>query len=124
MATIAPVLQVGTSLTSTSNTTISTLTTAQGLANGQYPFAFICELEGDSLSGIVQGVFSQFVCNGVVSAQSAMTNTLLTGATFGFIPGGDGFFKPENPVNLVFGINFGTSAAANAASLYEYQLEA
>ena len=123
--TINPVLQSGTSLTSASNTNVSTLTAAQSLTtNAAYPFTLLVDLQGDAASGIVQVVFSQFVCNGVVSAQTAMANTNLTGVKFGNIPDADGFFKPEQAVNLVFGINFGVSSALNSASLFEYQLEA
>jgi hypothetical protein len=123
--TIIPTLQSGTSLTSGSNTTVSVLTAAQSLTtNAQYPFALVLGLQGDSVSGIVQVVSAQFVCNGVVSLMAAFTNTSLTGVTFGNVVSTDGFYKPENPLNLVFGINFTVSDALNAASLYEYQLEA
>src|SRR5258708_3984454 len=61
--TINPVLQSGTSLTSGSNTTVSTLTAAQTLTtNAAYPWSLALDLQGDSASGIVQVTFAQFVC--------------------------------------------------------------
>lgn len=120
--TINPVVQSGSSLTASSNTTVSTLTSAQSLTtNAQYPFALTLQLQGDSTSGIVQVVSATFACDG--TASSTFTNTLLTGVTFGGTSAGDGFLNPEVGVSLVFGLNFGVSDTLNKASLLQYELD-
>jgi len=121
--TIIPTLQSGTSLTSTNNTTISALTSAQLFAStgATYPFALQIKLQGDQSSGILQVVSTTFTCNGVNS--TSFTNTSLTGVKFSGGSAGDGFSNPEVGVSLALGLNFGVSDAANSANLYQYELE-
>src|SRR5271154_1700994 len=120
---IIPTLQSGSSLTSTSNTTVSALTSAQVLAStgATSPFALQIKLQGDQSSGILQVVSTTFTCNGVSS--SSFTNTSLTGVKFSGGSAGDGFSNPEVGVTLCLGLNFGVSDAANSANLYQFELE-
>jgi hypothetical protein len=121
--TIIPTLQSGSSLTSTNNTTVSALTSAQLFAStgATYPWALQIKLQGDQSSGIVQVVSTSFTCNGVNS--TSFTNTSLTGVSFSGASAGDGFKNPEVGVTLCLGLNFGVSDAANAANLYQFELE-
>jgi hypothetical protein len=123
--TINFLLQNGSSLTSGSNTTISTGTSAQGLTTGAtYPFAFEGRLQGDSTSGIVQVTSATFYVNGT---SVSLTNTALTGINLssGLNPSGT---PPNNnnvgpSLSLLFAITFGVSDALNSATLEQWQVE-
>jgi hypothetical protein len=118
-------LQSGTSLTGTSNTTISALTTPASLTtNANYPWALKINLQGDHASGIVQVVSSAFTVNGVQTVAASFSNTSLTGVVFSGALASPPVFEPEVGVNLVLGCTFAVSDALNSASLFEYQLEA
>jgi hypothetical protein len=121
--TIAPTLLKGNSLTYSSGNVISVLTSAQLFAStgATYPWALQIKLQGDTSSGVVQVVSTTFACNG--TASSSFTNTSLTGVSFGGTSAGDGFLNPEVGVTLSLGLNFGVSDAANAANLYQFELE-
>jgi hypothetical protein len=121
--TIAPTLLKGNSLTYSSGNVISVLSSAQLFAStgATYPWALQIKLQGDTASGVVQVVSTTFACNG--TASSSFTNTSLTGVSFGGTSAGDGFLNPEVGVTLSLGLNFGVSDAANAASLYQFELE-
>lgn len=110
--TINFLLQNGTSLTAGSNTTFATLTSVASLTTAtQYPFAVKVTLQGDSVSGIVQVVDAEIVCNGV---SGAATKTSLTGINFA---------GPGAAANVVFGVTFGVSDALNTASLLQFNAE-
>lgn len=85
----------------------------EALAATYYPWFIDCVLEGDTLSGIVQGTQFVMVDSVVEQAWLTLTNSL-TGIAFG------GANEPA--FGLVVGITFGTSNAANAANLYAFQL--
>jgi hypothetical protein len=120
--TLIPTLQSGSSLTSTNNTTVSALTSAQLFAStgATYPWALTVKLQGDNASGVVQVISASWSCNGTTS--TSFTNTSLTGVTFSGTSAGDGFSNPEKGVTLCLGLNFGVSDSANAANLYQFEL--
>ncbi len=118
--TVNFVIQNGTSLTASSNTTILTLTSAQTLAAGSppgtaYPFAIELDLQGDEASGIVQVVSGRIVCDGV---SGTVTTTSLTGVNWS---GANQFYSNAAPVSLVAGVQFNTGNASNAASLFQFE---
>jgi hypothetical protein len=105
--TINPVFQQGSSLTPGSNTTMATLTSAQSLTTAAtYPWAFKAQLQGDSVSGILQIMNATFYCNGV---SGTLTLTDLTGVDF---------LTTNYP--FVVGITFGVSDALNKAALSQF----
>lgn len=117
------VLQSGTSMTASSNTTFATLHTAVSLTTAaQYPFSLDLGIQGDSVSGIVQVVWASFAVDGInfelnANARSDtnyVAPTSLTGVKF---TGAGG--KPA--LNIVFGVTFGVSDAANVANLTQFQ---
>jgi len=129
--TINFVLQSGTSLTAASNTTVATLAAAASLTTAHtYPFAFQAVLQGDSTSGIVQVVEADFACNGAVQTVegTGITATSLTGINFlaggptGIVLAGNG--NGGAAINLVFGLTWAVSDAANTASLDQFFAEA
>lgn len=123
--TINFLLQSGNSLTSGNNTTIATLASAQNLAAGAaYPWALEVRLQGDSTSGIVQVCSASFVCNGV---SGTVTGTDLTGINLASqvaLTNGLPTTSDEPAIQLVAGIIFGVSEAANYANLNQFILEA
>jgi len=114
----------GTSLTSSSDTAITELpaTAATLTTSNYYPWALEVRLQGDSNSGILQGIANLMLDN-VFTSSSAIT--ALTGISFGNSLGsGVGSGSSTPPVQLAVGINFGVSNAANLAQLAQFSLEA
>jgi hypothetical protein len=102
--------QNGTSLTSGSNTTMATLASAQSLTtNATYPWMFKADLQGDSVSGVMQIVGATFACNGV---SGTVTSTDLTGIS---LVTGAG-------LSFVFGLTFGVSDATNVGVCSQFVL--
>lgn len=110
--TVNIVLQSGTSLTSTSNTTIATLGSAQSLTTAtNYPWFVEAILQGDSTSGDVQGAF-RIGINNTISAWAALSNALTSTN-----------FATEPPLQFVVGITFSVSDSANLGVLDQFSLE-
>jgi hypothetical protein len=100
--------------------------------SASYAWALEATLQGDNLSAILQGWFSDAI-NNVVDTQAALTNTL-TGVNFGTIAASgasNGASYPtsgylplnagdEPAINLQFALVFGVSNAANAGNLLEF----
>jgi hypothetical protein len=108
--TVQIVFQQGSSMTSTSNTTMATLSAALSVTTAStYPWSFTCKLQGDSDSGIMQIFDPEFHLNGVAGAFTS-TLTDLTGVNF---------FTTTYP--FVFGITFAVSDALNKAKLSQFQ---
>lgn len=107
--TINFLFQQGTSLTSGSNTTMATLASAQSLTtNANYPWFFKADLQGDSVSGVLQIANGVFSCNGV---SGSLTLTDLTGVNL-----------TTTNYQFVIGITFGVSDATNKAFLSQFTL--
>lgn len=123
--TLIPTLQynLGTpSLTSTNNTaTVSALTSAQLFSStgASYPWAAQFYLQGDSTSGVIQVISASWSANGTTS--TSFTNTSITGVTWTGVSSDGNVFAPALP-QFCFGLNFGVSDAANAASMYQGQM--
>ena len=128
--TINFVIQNGSSLTGSSNTTMATLTAPfAATISTSYDFNVIVTLQGDSLTGkvVASPSLSAAQING---ANQALTLTALTGISFlsaastgqnpavhkGNSPGGAA-------LSLVCGVTFGVSDAANSASLMSFFIE-
>jgi hypothetical protein len=79
------------------------------LDNVYYPWTVSLTVEGDSLSGIVQGTYSALL-NGSLVASAAFTS--VTGINF----------NAEPAFGFVIGVQFGASNAGNTANLYEFQI--
>lgn len=126
--TINFLLQNGSSLTYSSNTTICTLASAlTGLTvSDSYPFSFKATLQGDSLSGIVQVVYASMFIDGATAG--TITSTSLTGISFltnastGQNPALVGNSPAAQALSLVFGITFGVTDAKNAANLMQFAI--
>lgn len=110
--TVNFLFQNGTSLTSGSNTTMATLASAQtGLTTANYyPFLFKMDMQGDSVSGVLQLASATWSCNGVSSGTVTLTD--LTGIN---LVNGAG-------LSFVFGITFGVSDALNVGCLSQFVL--
>jgi hypothetical protein len=101
--------QNGKSLTSGSNTTMATLSSAQSLTTANYyPWQFKASMFGDSLSGVLQISGAVFVCNGV---SGTVTLTDITGINL-------------TTTNLQFciGVTFGVSDSLNVGALGQFNL--
>jgi hypothetical protein len=108
--TINFVFQQGSSLTPGSNTTMATLTSNQSLTTGAtYPWAFKCQLQGDSVSGILQIMNATFYCNGV---SGTLTLTDLTGVNL-----------TTTNYPFVCGIEWGVSDSLNKAALSSWGMQ-
>jgi hypothetical protein len=77
------------------------------------PFHLHVVLEGDSASGIVQGIADSML-NNVFADDAAIT--ALSGVNFSGSSAGFG------PLGFVIGVTFATSAAGNSASLTEFKI--
>jgi hypothetical protein len=102
------------------------------VTSASYPWSLEATLEGDNLSAILQGWFSDGIAN-QVDTTAALTNTL-TGVNFGTIAASglaSGASYPssgylplnagdEPAINLQMAILFGVSNAANTANLTEF----
>jgi hypothetical protein len=123
--TLIPTLQYNLStpsLTSTSNTTVTVLTTAQLFSStgASYPWALTVKLQGDSVSGVVQVISASWSANGTTS--TTFTSTSLTGVTWTGTTSDGNTFAPTLP-QFCLGLNFGVSDSVNSASMNEFQLE-
>lgn len=116
---------IGTStLASASVTALATLpaTAATLTTSAFYPFALEARLQGDSNSGIVQGV-ANLLLNNVFTSTAAITS--LSGIAFGTANSASNPAATQGSVfNLVCGVVFGVSNAANLAQLSQFSLEA
>lgn len=106
----------------TGATTVSALTTAQLFAStgADYPWALTIKMQGDSTSNIIQVISASWTCNSVTS--TTFTNTAITGVAWTGTTSDGNQFAPTLPI-FSFGLNIGVSDAANAASMYQYNLE-
>jgi hypothetical protein len=123
--TLIPTLQYNTStpsLTSTNNTTVSALTSAQLFSStgASYPWAATFKLQGDSTSQIIQVISATWSANGTTS--TTFTNTSMTSITWTGATSDGNTFAPTLP-QFCFGLNFGVSDSVNSASCYEFNLE-
>lgn len=120
--TIIPTLQFGSSLTSTNNTTVSVLTTAQLFSStgANYPWALQIKMQGDNASGVIQVVSATFAANG--TASSTFTNTSITGINWLGVSSDGNTLAPVLP-SFVLGLNFGVSDALNTAALYQFSID-
>lgn len=103
-------------LTATNYTEIGQTGSAQTLTTAAtYPWVIEAELQGDSVSGVLQGTYKVLV-NNVFKAEAALDNTI-TSVNLNPTTGG---------VSLVFvvGVTFGVSDALNTATLDQFTLEA
>jgi hypothetical protein len=109
--TVNFVVQNGTSLTATSNTTVATLTSVQTLTTANfYPWSVTLSLQGDANSGVLQVFSATIACNGV---SGTATLTDLTGVNL-----------TTTALNFVVGITFGVSDALNVGALSQFSLTA
>jgi len=83
-----------------------------------YPWSIECVLQGSTKSGIVGGRYIPMVAG--VLGTTATTSNVLTGINF--LTGNSNLANA--PFGLVVGVTFGQSFAANAANLYEFNIEA
>lgn len=126
--TINFVIQNGSSLTASSNTTIATLTAAfSATISTSYDFNVILTLQGDSKTGklVASPALSAAQING---ANEALTLTALSGISFlaNASTGQNPIFQGNaSPIalSLVCGVTFGVSDAANSASLMSFMIE-
>lgn len=115
----------GTSTTPGSDAIMKT-SGAQSLSTGaSYPWMGTMELEGDSQSGVIQGI-AEFIIGNSLVARAALAGTFPTGLTFS---------NPPNPTpsaanvasepvfSICVGITFGVANAANVAQLTQFVLE-
>lgn len=117
--TINFVLQNGTSLTATSNTTFATATATSLTTAATYPFTVSASLQGDSTSGIVQISNITMYCDG--ATLTSPVGTSLTGIKFATTSGTDGYPQGNSPaISIVFGVTFAVSDALNKASLMSF----
>lgn len=122
------VLQSGTSLTAASNTTVATLTAAFAAAiSTKYNFCFSVLFVADSASGKLQGVPNLSACS-INGANQAITITALSGINFlsGAATGANPIFNRNVGnvgLNLVAGVTFGVSDAANSSSLMAFYID-
>lgn len=101
--------------------------------SGSFPWTIAGVLQGDTLSGIVQGSFSALV-NSLLNSPAVLTNGL-TGVSFGTnsasgatngasypTTGVSGFANPglEPPIKFQVALVFGVSNAANVGRLMEF----
>lgn len=92
----------------------STAFATEALDNTYYPWNMSVVLEGDTLSGIVQGT-QGWLMDGTVNVSPVTGLTAnLSGVSFG----------PEPPFGLVISVTFGTSESGNAANMYRFSIEA
>jgi len=126
--TLNLVIQSGSSLTGASNTTIATLTAVfAATISTTINYSVVLRLSGDSGSGRLNAspLLSKAQINGT---DEPMTFTALTGISFlknastGQNPIFNGNSSP-NAVQLVCGVTFGVSDAANSASLMEFDIQ-
>lgn len=100
--------------------------------SASYPWAVEATLQGDNLSGILQGWFTVAI-NNSLNSQAALTNTLTSvnfgtiaasGATNGASYPSSGYLSinagDEPAVNFQVAIVFGVSNASNAGNLFEF----
>ena len=107
--TINFLLQKGTSLTYSSNTTVATLASAQSLTTANYyPWYLTVKMQSDALSGVMQFQNATFSCNGT---SGTVTLTDLTGINL-----------TTTNVNFVLGIVFGVTDALNVGGCAQFQL--
>lgn len=126
--TINFVLQNGSSLTATSNTTMATLTAPFAASiSTSYDFNLIVLLQGDSKTGKVVANPSLSACQ-INGANEALTLTALTGISFltNASTGQNPIFNGNSSspaLSLVCGVTFGVSDAANSASLMSFFID-
>jgi hypothetical protein len=95
-----------------------------------YPWSMDVAMEGDSLSGIVQGSQS-WLCNNTPVASTPLTNTL-TGINFSSeydeAEEGDGYYQIQNQgtpgCGFGLAVLFGTPTAGNIANMFQFALSA
>ena len=111
--TVAIYANTGTVASPTYTTLGTGAFSAEVLDNVAYPFSIKLDMEGDTLSGIVQGTQQVLIDNVVETSTAALTHAL-TGINFATNP----------PFGLVCGVTFGTSESGNSANLYRFSIEA
>jgi hypothetical protein len=123
-ATIALYANVGTILTPSYVTLATTgAITTQALTGAFYPWYIVCDLQGSTNSGIVQGKFASMV-DGTSVVSATLTNNL-SGINFnGASPATPAGLVMQPPFGLVIGITFSVSEPGNSANLYEFQVNA
>jgi hypothetical protein len=82
-------------------------------AGGYYPWALTVDLQGDTLSGLVQQVAGNIVIDGTAGT---FTPGLVTGLT------GINFSNPV-PYGLVVGVTFSVSDAQALSNMYQFDLQ-
>jgi len=120
-------LQKGTSLTYSSNTTVLTLASAVSLVTqAYYPFYGEATFQGDSDSGLVSLVDSKFYVDntsGSTETYSALSSISFTaGGTAGVQ--GPGYPASNYALALVFGVTFAVTDALNVGKLMLFDVEA
>jgi len=80
---------------------------------GYYPWTFSVELQGDTLSGLVQGVTGNISIDGIAGTY---TPALVTGLTL------INFSNPA-PFGLVVGVTFSVSDPQALANMYQFDLQ-
>ena len=91
----------------------STAYASEALDGVYYPFLIDVTVQGDTLSGIIQGTQTIYIDNSINRAATALNSTL-SGLNF----------ATEPPFGLVLSVTFGTSVAGNSANLYRFSIEA
>ena len=86
--------------------------TAQNLDGVFYPWYVDDTLEGDTLSGVVQGSFSSQT-DGVAVSGTTLTHNL----------SGINFSTQEPAFGLVVGVQFSVSEPGNSANMYQFQIQ-
>lgn len=112
--TIALGLYKGSSLTSSSDTLIASISAVTGLTTAAfYPFAFQIDLQGDANSGLIQGFNATCFVNGATQS--------VTVASSGIPLTAQDLLTTSVP--FCFSATFGVSDALNIANLQQFVLE-
>jgi len=90
-----------------------------------YPWRIVADVQGDSASGIIQGVFSAQIDNTLDNSSPKALLSALSGLSFGpAIPTAP---NAEGSLGGVFGlvvrVTFGVGNSSNYANMYDFHLE-
>jgi hypothetical protein len=91
--------------------TVIGASTARAVNTVSRPWTYEAELQFDSTSGVMHGIFEDFI-NNLYDARAAVTNTLA---------GVNGTFEPC--IVLAVGITFSSGNVGNIGTLYEFVLD-
>ena len=82
------------------------------------PWAIKASLSGDSVSGLLQGVYTAVV-DGALKSSTPAASVVVSGLNF---LAGNAALRQGAVMGFVVGATFGTSNAVNAAAMYQFQI--